>query len=72
MTNWLTIQSSLFCQVSLHEYPGKELPPDPLINKLKDLLMDMIGLGSISTLPPNSQFSLKEIYNKIEISNICS
>lgn len=54
------------CQASLNEYPGQEPPPDPLINRLKDHLMDMIGLGSIARNPPNMQFTLKDILHKLD------
>lgn len=54
------------CQASLNEYPGQEPPPDPHINRLKDHLMDMIGLGSISYNPSNQPPTLREILHKLD------
>jgi hypothetical protein len=54
------------CQASLNEYPGLEPPPDPAINRLKDLLMEMIGLGSISRVPPNTSLSLRDLTHKLD------
>jgi hypothetical protein len=54
------------CQASLNEYPGLDPPPDPSINRLKDLLMEMIGLGSISRLPPHTSLSLRDVVHKLD------
>mmetsp|Transcript_16013 Transcript_16013/g.24150 ORF Transcript_16013/g.24150 Transcript_16013/m.24150 type:complete len:305 (-) Transcript_16013:7-921(-) len=47
-------------QTSLHEYPG-ESPPAPATNRLKDLLMETLGLASIS-----ERFDMKHVHHVLD------